>query len=265
MTYGGAAGNTAEQIRHAINQWVEEQTAGLIRDLLPPGSLSPISRLVLVNAIYFKASWASPFDPLKTRDRPFTLLDGGQVEVPTMHGEMHGRYATDRDFQAVELPYYGGQAAMLIVMPDEGRFEAVGESLSAAGMRSIDDQLRPDKLEISLPKFRILMSKKLRTLLYAMGMEDAFDASLADFARMVDPEKGSLVIDEVYHKAFVEVNEEGTEAAAAAAVVLEWISTYRPEPQVVTIDRPFLFFVRDVETGAILFMGRVLDPSGEGG
>ena len=247
-----------EESRVTINDWVSDQTEGRIENLIPAGLISPLTRLVLTNAIYFNAAWEYPFEEDMTEDGIFYRLDGGEVTVPMMRQTESFGYAEGDGYQAVELPYDGGEElSMVILLPASGRFEAFEEALDAPQVDVIIESLEHRQVSLTMPKFEFDSSFSLRDTLSAMGMPVAFSMS-ADFSGMtVDPE---LFIAEVVHKAFVSVDEAGTEAAAATAVVMVPISM-PPEPAEVTIDRPFIFLIRDIETGAILFVGRTLDPS----
>jgi len=245
-----------EESRVTINDWVSDQTEGRIEDLIPAGLITIWTRLVLTNAIYFNAAWEYPFEEDMTEDGTFYRLDGSEVTVPMMRQTESFGYAEGDGYQAVELPYDGEELSMVILLPASGRFEAFEETLDAPQVDGIIGSLEHRQVSLTMPKFEFDSSFSLRDTLSAMGMPVAFSMS-ADFSGMtVDPE---LFIAEVVHKAFVSVDEAGTEAAAATAVVMVPISM-PPEPAEVTIDRPFIFLIRDIETGAILFVGRTLDP-----
>jgi len=248
-----------EASRLAINDWVAEQTRDRILDLLPAGSITALTRLVLTNAIDFKASWQTQFDPDFTRPGPFHRLGGSVAEADLMRVEADLSYAEGEGWQAVELPYEGGQVSMVILLPAEGTFAAFEAGLDAARLAAALEALSPDRVALAMPKFTFTTGFEVGELLAAMGMPDAFDESRADFAG-IEP-RNELYITRVVHKAFVGVDEKGTEAAAATAVVMDGRTSVPPEPRVVTLDRPFLFLIRDVETGAVLFLGRVLDPT----
>ena len=252
-----------EPARLAMNEWVAEQTHDRIRDLLPPRSITDETRLVLVNAVYFHGRWAREFDREATRDRPFFAEGREEVAVPTMHAR-GGRYGEDDEVQILELPYQGDELAMTIVLPrDRDGLPALEERLDAELVARWSSRLGDrGNLEIQLPRFRIeTESMSLREVLVALGMGVAFSDG-ADFTAMTEPGEVPLKIDDVFHRVFVEVNEEGTEAAAATAVVMVEIASAGPrrEPPRFIADHPFLFFLRDVRTGAILFTGRVVDP-----
>lgn len=248
----------AEKARIRINEWVANQTNDKITDLIPAGALNSLTRLVLVNAVYLDATWESQFDPNDTYDGTFTTLAGSAVEVPLMHQTSAFGYSRGDGWQSVQLPYSGGKLAMLLIVPDEGRFGEV-EGLLGSGLTSdtVSD-LTMTTVALTLPKFTFRTQAQLGQSLKTLGMPAAFDPTGADFSGMTTEEQ--LFIDEVIHEAYIAVDEEGTEAAAATAVVMRAGSA----PQVdvtLTIDRPFIFALRDTETGALLFLGRVADPS----
>jgi serpin B len=246
-----------EKSRLTINDWVSDQTEGRIKDLIPQGAIDALTRLVLTNAIYFNAAWEHPFDEDMTADGPFYLLDGGQVRVPIMQQTESFGYTEGGGYQAVELPYDGGELSMVILLPEAGQFEAFEETLNAQQVRDIVSGLQPTEVALTMPKFEFDSKFKLNDTLADMGMPIAFTEN-ADFSGMTG--RPELFISEVVHKAFVAVDEAGTEAAAATAVIMDLTAV--PDPPVeVTIDRPFVFLIRDIETGAILFVGRVLNPT----
>ena len=247
----------AEPVREEINQWVSDQTQERIQDLLAPGVVDASTRMVLVNAIYFKADWQDQFDANNTHQAPFYLLDGTDVTVDMMADNMFLPYLRGENFQAVELPYAGGSAVMDIIMPDEGQFAAFEAALDWSSLEAILAAMQPVDMYLSMPKFTFSSDFELAPMLAGMGMPDAFCAGAADFSGMDGT--GSLCISNVIHQAFVAVDEKGTEAAAATAVVMEesaMIFTGLELP----IDHPFIFLIRDLDSGQILFAGRVLDP-----
>ncbi|MEJ2597327.1 MAG: serpin family protein [Anaerolineales bacterium] len=249
-----------EQARQAINDWVNAATQGKIEELIGKDILTDATRLVLANAIYFKGEWSEPFLN-GTREAPFTRLDGSQVSVPTMSRRATTPYLSGEDFQAVDLPYKGGRIAMLVVLPSEGQFEAFESGLNRERMQTILQGLEASDVKLYMPKFQFSTAYKLADTLKAMGMPDAFDKGRADFSGMYDPQKvaGNLYLSHVVHKAYVAVDEIGTEAAAASGEVAEITSM----PIALRIDRPFLFLIHDMQTGTILFAGRVVDPQSE--
>jgi serpin B len=250
--------NQFESVRLEINEWIYDQTQVKIRDLLPQGVLSSDTRMVLVNAIYFKADWLSQFDAADTFDAPFHLLDGSEVTVKTMHQGTFVPYYRGDGFQAVELPYAGDTAAMDIFLPDEGNFEGFESALSSDLLNETINGMQPASLMLSMPKFTFEGQFNLSHTLKSMGTVDAFDPDRANFSGMTA--RNDLFISDVIHKAFVTVDEEGTEAAAATAVIVD-VTSARISELSLTIDRPFIFIIRDKPSGQILFIGRVLDPS----
>jgi serpin B len=245
-----------EESRLAINDWVSDQTAGKIQDLIPQGIIDDLTRLVLTNAIYFNAGWLSPFEPQDTQEGSFHLLDGGEVTVPMMKQTREAAYAEGEGYQATTLPYGTSGLAMVLLVPPAGQFEAFESSLSAERVDAIVKGLRKWSVTLSMPKFDFESSFDLGETLATMGMPDAF-SELADFSGMTGTP--DLLISAVVHKCFISVDEEGTEAAAATAAVGGFLSG--PEGQVeLTLDRPFVFLIRDYETGTVLFVGRVVNP-----
>ncbi len=247
-----------EAVRQEINDWVLDQTEEKIRDLLPEGVLNPDTRMVLVNAIYFKADWLIQFDANSTLDSPFYLLDGSATSVPMMHKGMFVPYYQGDGFQAVELSYSGDTAAMDILVPDEGRFTEFEAGLSSAVLDETIAGMKPAAVNVALPRFTFESQFNLSDVLKSMGIVDAFEPGQANFSGMT-AEK-DLFISDVVHKAFVAVDEEGTEAAAATAVIIE--AAGAPIYDItLTIDRPFIFIIRDKPSGQVLFIGRVLHPA----
>jgi serpin B len=248
--------NETEQSRVAINKWVSDQTEGRIKDLIPQGAVDALTRLVLTNAIYFNAAWEDPFDEDVTADGPFYLLDGGQVIVPMMKQTEVFGYTGGDGYQAVELQYDGNELSMVILLPKDGQFQAFEEGLQSQQVCDIISGLQSTGVALTMPRFDFDSEFSLTDTLAGMGMPIAFSGA-ADFSGMTG--SPDLFISEVIHKAFVSVDEAGTEAAAATAVIMP--ESGPPEPTVeVTIDRPFIFLIRDIETGAILFVGRVMNP-----
>jgi serpin B len=252
-----------EESRLAINQWVSDETEGRIKDLIPPGAVDPLTRLVLTNAIYFDAAWQYPFER-RTTSGPFYLLDGGQVIVPMMKQTESLGYARGQRYQAVELLYDGGELSMVILLPEAGEFKAFEEGLQAEQLNDIISGLQDTEVKLTMPKFDFDSEFNLTVTLAAMGMPHAFippspfSAQGADFSAMTGNRE--LFITDVVHKAFVAVDEAGTEAAAATGVIIA-PTAMPPAPDVeVTVDRPFIFLIRDIDTGAILFVGRVVNP-----
>lgn len=258
----------AEEARQTINRWIEGATEGKIQDLVQPGSVDSLTRLVLTNAVYFQGSWKHSFDENRTTDRPFHRLEGDPVQVPLMAQTESFPYAARESYAAVELPYFGSssaEASMVVVVPDPGAFARVEGSFDAAEMEALDGALSTTRLQLALPRFEITSTAALAEALKGLGMSLAF-TDRADFSGMVDPEKEpeiarDLFLDQVLHEAWVRVDEEGTEAAAATAAMMAVTSMPVGEPVRLIVDRPFLIFIRHRPTGAILFAGRVLDPT----
>jgi len=251
--------NQPEQSRQIINQWVEEQTEGRIKDLIPEGIITNLTRLVLTNAIYFNAAWQYQFNEDNTIDMPFHLLDGSDINIPMMRQMESFNYTEGNGHQAVELPYDGGELSMVILLPDEGEFGDFQNSLDAQFVDGIIRDLESRNVSLTMPKFGFESDMSLKDTLSAMGMPVAFSAG-ADFSGMDGKSgKDGLFISDVVHKAFVSVDENGTEAAAATAVIMDLKAA--PEmPANFNLDSPFIFLIRDIETGSILFIGRVLNP-----
>jgi serpin B len=239
-------------VRDDINAWVSARTEERIKDLLPVGSVTPLSRLILVNALHFKAAWNTPFRDKGTQDAPFHTLDGGTRQVPMMRGGQ-ARHMKGAGFEALALDYVGRDFRLLLVLPDTGRFEEVEARLSADFLGGIRGALVSRNLDVHLPRFQVETSASLIPKLRALGIEDLFNEHV-DLSGLSSAE--SLVISSIMHKAFVSVNEKGTEAAAATAVVLGPPSV----PQPFLVDRPFLFLIEHVNTQNVLFLGRYVTP-----
>jgi serpin B len=260
--YGAGLGEVdfrtgAEEARAQINAWVEERTKGKIKDLFKPGVLNATTQLVIANAVYFKGAWARPFLAQRTEDAPFTLAPGRTATVPTMQQRASFGYFETPAFQALEMPYAGDDLSMVVLLPT--RVDGLADlerSLAAEGLAQVFAGLRSQEVEVAFPKFTFTSEFDLAETLAAMGMPDAFTSG-ADFSGM-DGTK-TLFIATVVHKAFVDVNEEGTEAAAATGVGISRTSMPQRTP-VFRADHPFLFMIRDRRTDAVLFLGRVADP-----
>jgi serpin B len=252
-----------EASRLAINDWVKQKTQGKIPELLAPGQITPSSRMVLTNALYFKGSWDQPFNKAATRDEPFHVSADRKVNVPLMHQTDRFRYLDGGDFQALELAYTGRDLAMVVFLPRKvdglAQFE---RGLTAEKLKKWLDALGGHQVIVYLPRFTMTSEFKLKPALAELGMASAFDPDRADFSGIHDG-KEKIVVNEVIHKSFVEVNEEGTEAAAATAVDAPKSAAKEdrpPPPPLFRADRPFLFLIRDMRTGTILFLGRLTEP-----
>jgi len=246
-----------EAARQEINSWVSDETEGRIEDLIPEGALDAATRLVLANAIYFNAAWAVPFEEELTTEAPFNLLDGGQVQVSMMRQSESMGYATGDGYQIVERAYVGGSMTMDIILPDAGEFEAIEATMDAEWLAGALAGMTGQQVDLSMPRFEFESEVGLSDVLVAMGMPTAFGTG-ADFSGMDGTR--SLFISDVLHKAFVSVDEKGTEAAAATVVMMA-LTSAPAEPIQVSVDRPFIFLIRDLQTGAVLFVGRVMNPA----
>ena len=252
-----------EAARNKINTWVEDETENKIKDLISPNMLDKSTRLVLTNAIYFNAAWEKQFEEGYTQEQPFTLLDGSEISTDMMRQESTFRYTEGQDYQAASLPYKDDEISMVVILPAPGKFKEIETAKGENSVWKLIDGLYSkggyQKLDLQLPKFRIETQALLADILTAMGMPLAF-SNAADFTGITKDEP--LKIDQVVHKAFVEVDENGTEAAAATAVLAKATAAPVPVPVVeFNCNRPFIFVIRDNATGAILFTGRVADPS----
>jgi serpin B len=251
--------NNSESVKNNINQWVGDETHQRIKDLIQGGAIDPTTRLVLINAIYFKADWKDQFDPTDTREASFHLLDGSVSQVRMMSNTLFDApYSSGNGYQAVELKYLGETAVMDILVPDDGTFRNFEDQLSNSKLDEILAGMQTATVALDLPKFGFKSNVDLGHLLADLGMPDAFDPNLADFSGMTGGR--DLFISKALHQAFVSVDEKGTEAAAATSVIMAPTSILRTEVNL-TIDRPFVFLIRDVASKQILFFGRVLDPS----
>jgi serpin B len=248
-----------EPSRVTINNWVADQTENKIQNLLPPGSVDNTTTLVLTNAVYFNAAWASPFDANNTHDGPFTLLAGNSANATFMHADLYSTLGIQgTNFVAASLPYADERLSLVLVVPDVGQFSQVESSLDAAGLGTLVAGLTSRTVMLSLPRFKVTTQASLATLLQTLGMTSAFYSGVADFSGMDGTH--NLYISDVIHKAVINVAEKGTEAAAATGVIVSK-AALPVQALVVNANRPFLYFLRDQPTGAILFMGRILDPS----
>ncbi len=245
-----------EESRLTINNWVSDQTEKRIENLIPQGVINELTRLVLTNAIYFNAAWLYPFNENSTADGPFHLLDGDAVTAPMMKKTETFGYAEGDGYQVVELPYDGNELSMVILLPQTDQFQAFEGALDAQRVSTILASLERRSIALTMPGFEFESEFSLRETLAAMGMPVAFSMG-ADFSGMTGNHE--LFIAEVVHKAFVSVDESGTEAAAATAVMMQ-LTGMPQKPIEVTVDHPFIFLIRDVKTGSILFIGRVVNP-----
>ena len=277
--------NATDASRQTINGWVADQTNQRITDLIPQGAIDTTTRMVLTNAIRFKANWASQFAEISTQNKPFNNRNGFSSQVPFMRGTFSLLYAQDNGCQAVDIPYVGEKLSMLVIMPDTGTFDTFLTGLTPASLNEIVNRLAypttsfdttpvvvskrtplviqaVQDIDLSLPKFTFSATPDIGSVLDTLGMADAFDKNKANFLGIDGGVNGvnDLYIGKVLHKAFISVDEKGTEAAAATAVAISTITSVilRPPPLPLVIDRPFIFLIRDRNTGLILFMGKVV-------
>ncbi len=252
-----------EDVRGKINAWVAEQTEKRIKDLLPPRSLSPATKLVIVNAIYFLGDWAEPFDVTQTKPREFWVNGTTSAQVPTMQKTDRFRTAQGDGASLVELPYKGDSLAMYLLVPDARDGIGALEKQVGATLKALQPKLADQQVLLTLPTFTIDPVEPLRldAALKELGMTDAFDPAAADFTGMANPPnpRDRLFVSGVIHKAFVKVDEKGTEAAAATALGAPGGGP-PPKPVELRVDHPFMFVIVDMPSGLILFMGRVVDP-----
>jgi len=265
--YGGSVKNMdfktrAEESRKEINRWVEKETNDKIKDIIPSGAINAITRLVLTNAVYFKGEWAKQFDSKKTRDEDFTVSAGKKVKVPMMErtgDEAVFPYAEDSAAQILEMPYSGDDLSMLVLLPKNGDMKKLENFLSVKKLQEWKGSVKKQRVDVFFPKFKFETKYFMAKDLAEMGMAEAFSGS-ADFSGMTGQK--DLCISRVIHQAFVEVNEEGTEAAAATAVIMKLTAmpSQQPPVPVFRADRPFIFIIQQKATGNMLFMGRVSNP-----
>ncbi len=249
--------NKPDEARQLINHWVEIQTNEKIKDLVPAGMLNEMTRLVLTNAVYFKGAWTNRFDSARNTQEEFTSLDGAKSQVEMMNNSFTGAGFVEKDYSVVRLPYEGGNFAMMALLPED--FAGFQASLDADLLNEILEKLSESgaMIHLTTPKFSFESSIDLGEILPAMGMSDAFDIDVADFSGMTGGK--DLYISDVVHQAFIDVNEDGTEAAAATMVIMA--PTSMPgEAITLRFDRPFIYLIYNTETNTVLFMGHVVAP-----
>ena len=254
--------NNPDGERKNINSWVASKTNNKILDLIPQGGLDSYTRLVIVDAIYFKGNWAQQFNKSDTQNATFFISQSKSVSTPMMHisKSENASYYSDNELKALEMDYQGDNLSMLILLPNPNHnLSEVEEGLSSTKISGIRAQFVPQPVQVWLPRFSMTKSKEMSDLLKELGMKSAFDPYIADFSGINSTE--GLYISDVFHKAFINVNETGTEAAAATSIVVG-ITAIGILPEF-RADHPFLFFIIDKHTGSILFMGRVADPTSE--
>ena len=251
----------AEGARARINSWASDNTHGKIPELIGPGVLNSMTRMVLTNAVYFLGGWLEPFDKNDTKDGDFTRLDGSKVAVPLMYQSEKFDYAEEPGLQVLAMPYKGRDLIMTVVLPREtAGLPELEERLAVDSFRKWRDGLSYQKVRVTFPRYKYSAGFELGDVLRGLGMTDAFDPAKADFSGMDGTRQ--LFVSNVIHKAFVDVDEKGTEAAAATGVVMSLAAAPMPdEPKEFRADHPFLFYISDRQSGAVLFLGRVVDPS----
>lgn len=250
-----------EPARLKINAWVEDRTRGKIRDLIQPGDLDPMTRLVLANAIYFKGDWSSPFDKGKTREAPFHAPGGRDVRVPLMNRRSRLAIREGDGMKILGLPYGAGDLSMVVLLPDAADgLPALEARLTAGNVAGWLGGLREAEVDVFLPRFAMDSRFKLAGVLRSVGMARAFTPGRADFSGISS--EADLYLSEAVHQAFVDVNEEGTEAAAATSIISQAPSPPPPPAILFRADHPFVFLIRDDRTGSILFLGRLATPKG---
>jgi serpin B len=250
--------NETEKSRRIINRWVEEKTKERIKELILPGGVDKLTALVLTNAIYFKGDWKTKFEKKNTELADFSISAEDKVKVDMMHLKEDFKYYEDEKMQAIELPYRGDELSMLVLLPQEIEgLKEVEDTLTAESFDVLLSKMRTKEVDVYLPRFKMTWGTfSLNNALIALGMSDAFNPEKADFSGINGV--GGIWISNVFHKAFIEVNEEGTEAAAGTGVVLIFAINI---DSVFRADHPFVFIIKDNRSGSILFMGRVMNPA----
>ncbi|MFW6044801.1 MAG: serpin family protein [Planctomycetota bacterium] len=252
-----------DQMRKKINQWVEKHTEEKIKDLMPKGSISPLTRLVLANAIYFNARWANTFDENSTTEDTFTTIDGTETKTDMMQQTDRFGYMDNDMLKILELPYDGSETSMFVLLPKEkADLDQIEDAISPKNLDAWIQKLKQSRVEVRLPKFKLKKKFMLndKDMLPEMGMPDAFDPNRANFDEMAEEDE-ELYIAAAVHQAYVDVDEKGTEAAAATGIGVSATAAPAGEPEIFHADRPFIFLIRDRQTGYTLFMGRLADPT----
>ena len=249
-----------ENSRVTINNWVEDKTNDKIKDLIPKGMINTMTRLVLTNAIYFKANWSSQFDAEDTWDGKFKLSSGESVDARMMYQTSNYNYGETSNLQILEMDYLGNDLSMLIILPKENNLAQIENSFSVEKLEDWKDDMQTEKVRVTLPKFKFETKYLMAEDLIEMGMPTAFKYPDADFTGMSPTDE--LFISQVIHQTFIEVAEYGTEAAAATAVIMEeGAAPEQEQPKIFRADHPFMFIIQQKDSGNILFMGRMSDPS----
>ena len=248
----------SEDSRQTINKWVEEKTNDKIKDLLPEGSIDSLTRAVITNAVYFKGNWTIQFDEKLTQDEDFKISEQYIVKVPMMNVHEYFNYGSSDDLQILQMPYLGDNLSMLVLLPKNNDLQSLEEKLSVTNLNEWKSKLTRKEVQVYLPKFTFNTKYRLNDNLIAMGIPSAFDPNKADLSGITG--KSDLYITSVFHQAFVAVDEQGTEAAASTGIV-SGVTSVRPPPEIFRADHPFIFLIQDDNTGMILFMGKVVDPT----
>ncbi len=240
-----------------INRWVDEKTKGRIKNIVR--DLDPETRLIITNAVYFKANWSKRFDPADTTNESFTLVSGEKITVPMMHQTNRFNYTENEELQALEMPYEGDRFSMVIILPRKNSLSSIENNLTPDFIQELTESMRPEEVKVIIPKFRFEASYSLREILMRMGMRKAFGGK-ADFSGISEE---PLFISDVIHKSFISVAENGTEAAAVTTAIMVLAAPSGEQKyKVFRADHPFIFLIYDRETGAVLFIGRLMDPRG---
>ncbi|MDB4989434.1 MAG: hypothetical protein JWN04_4612, partial [Myxococcaceae bacterium] len=245
--------------RGSINGWVAEKTEQLIPELLPAASVDSLTRFVLTNTVYFNASWQKKFDAYETRDADFTKLDGSKQTVSMMSGALSIPYAEGSGYRAIALPYASDELRFIAILPSDGQFATLEKALSGSWFDALEASFSAKRVALSLPKLDYRAKASLKPAMRGLGMNAAFLSGAMGFAGIdADPD---LYISDIIHQAVIKVTEEGTIAAAATAVVGATATSIAQNDEIISFDRPFLIAIVDAPTGALLFVGRVLDPA----
>jgi serpin B len=248
-----------EKSAEIINKWIADKTEDRITDLISPDAISPLTRLIITNAIYFFSYWEDQFDENDTNNKPFNLLNKDVIDISTMHQKIRIKYSEGNGYQVVTLPYKGTELDMIIILPDIDKFVTFEQTLDSIKLKAIINNMESRIVDLALPKFEYTSKyEDMKDTFQKLGIVDAFKDSIANFSGMTIQER--LYIDNVIHQTFILVNEEGTEAAAATAIPMAGAGP-PPPPATFTADHPFIYFIQHQKTGLILFMGRVLNPA----
>jgi len=247
-----------EESRNTINGWVEEKTNDKIKDLLPQGSINDMTRAVITNAVYFLGNWTVQFDENLTKEDDFKISEQKTVKAPMMNIEQNFNYASTNNLQILQMSYKGDDLSMLVLLPKDNDLLSLEKKLSVENLNDWKSNLAKKQVNVYLPKFKLETTYSLVENLTNMGMSSVFVSGQADLSGI--NKDADLYVTGVFHKAFVAVDEKGTEAAAATGIVVG-ITSVGPQPEIFRADHPFIFLIQDERTGLILFMGKVMDPT----